>query len=82
MYGTTELRVPVAKFPLIVPLDVGLLGFMDIGKVYVKGDSPGGWHKGTGGGFWVGFLNPGTSLNVLFSNNPNRRVISSFGFAF
>lgn len=82
LYGTTELRVPVAKFPLIVPLDVGLLGFMDIGKVYVDGDSPGGWHKGTGGGFWVGFLNPGTSLNVLFTNNPNRRVVSSFGFAF
>ncbi len=82
LYGTTELRVPVAKFPLIVPLDVGLIGFLDIAKVYVNGDSPGGWHKGTGGGFWVGFLNPGTSLNVLFSNNPNRRVISSFGFAF
>jgi hypothetical protein len=82
LYGTTELRVPVAKFPLIVPLDVGLIGFLDIAKVYVDGDSPGGWHKGTGGGFWVGFLNPGTSLNVLFSNNPDRRVISSFGFAF
>ena len=82
VYGTTELRVPVAKFPLIVPLDVGLIGFMDIGKVYVDGESPGGWHKGTGGGFWVGFLNPGTSLNVLFTNNPNRRVVSSFGFAF
>ncbi len=82
MYGTTELRVPVAKFPLIVPLDVGLLGFMDIGKVYMNGDSPGGWHKGTGGGFWVGFLNPGTSLNVLFTNNADRRVVSSFGFAF
>jgi len=82
LYGTTELRVPVAKFPLIVPLDVGLIGFLDIAKVYVDGDSPGGWHKGTGGGFWVGFLNPGTNLNVLFTNNPDRRVISSFGFAF
>jgi hypothetical protein len=82
LYGTTELRVPVAKFPLILPLDVGLIGFLDIAKVYVDGDSPGGWHKGTGGGFWVGVLNPGTSVNVLFTNNPNRRVISSFGFAF
>lgn len=82
LYGTSELRVPVAKFPLIVPLDVGLIGFLDMAKVYVNGDSPGGWHKGTGGGFWVGFLNPGTSLNVLFTNNADRRVVSSFGFAF
>ena len=82
LYGTTELRVPVAKFPLIVPLDVGLIGFMDIAKVYVNGGSPGGWHKGTGAGFWVGFVNPGTSVNVLYTNNSDRRIVSSLGFAF
>jgi hypothetical protein len=96
LYGTTELRVPVAKFPFILPLDVGLLGFVDVARVYVDqpivfatmqstnlGDSsPGGWHKGAGGGFWVGLINPGTSLNVLITNNSNRRIISSFGFAF
>jgi hypothetical protein len=99
LYGTTELRVPVAKFPLIVPLDVGLIGFMDIARVYVNssqlnfnvpdiaqanvGDSsPGGWHKGFGAGFWVGFVNPGTSINVLFTNNSDRRIVSSLGFAF
>jgi len=82
LYGTSELRVPVAKFPLILPLDVGLIGFFDIAKVYVDGASPGGWHKGAGGGFWVGLINPGASLNVLVTNNSNRRIISSFGFAF
>jgi len=82
LYGTTELRVPVAKFPLILPLDVGLIGFMDIAKVYVNGASPGGWHRGTGAGFWVGFVNPGTNINVLFTNNPDRRIVSSLGFAF
>jgi hypothetical protein len=82
LYGTSELRVPVAKFPLILPLDVGLIGFLDVAKVYVDGASPGGWHKGAGGGFWVGLINPGASLNVLVTNNSNRRIISSFGFAF
>jgi hypothetical protein len=82
LYGTSELRVPVAKFPLILPLDVGLIGFLDVAKVYVDGASPGGWHKGVGGGFWVGFINPGASLNVLITNNSQRRIISSFGFAF
>jgi len=82
LYGTSELRVPVAKFPLILPLDVGLIGFLDVAKVYVDGASPGGWHKGAGGGFWVGLINPGASLNVLITNNSQRRIISSFGFAF
>ena len=82
LYGTTELRVPIAKFPFILPLDVGAIGFVDAGRVYVDGDSPGGWHTAAGGGFWVGYLNPGTSLNVLFTNNRQRRVTTNIGFAF
>jgi hypothetical protein len=81
-YGTAELRVPIAKFPFILPLDVGALGFVDEGRVYLNGASPGGWHSAAGGGIWVGYLNPGTNLNVLFTNNRQRRVTSSFGFAF
>jgi hypothetical protein len=82
LYGSTELRIPVAKFPLILPLDVGLLGFADAGRVYVNGQSPGGWHSAAGGGFWVGYLNPGINVNVMVTNNSQRRITSSVGFAF
>jgi len=82
IYGSSELRVPIAKFPLILPLDVGALGFVDTGRVYLNGESPGGWHSAAGGGFWVGFLNPGTSVNVLFTNNSRHRIVSNIGFAF
>ena len=82
LYGTTELRIPIAKFPFILPLDVGAIGFMDAGRVYMDGQSPGGWHKAAGGGFWVGFLDPGKSFNVLFTNQSQRRIETSFGFAF
>jgi hypothetical protein len=82
LYGTTELRVPIAKFPFILPLDVGAIGFYDAGRVYVDGNSPGGWHTAAGGGLWVGYLNPGTNLNVLFTNNKQRRVTTNIGFVF
>lgn len=82
LYGTTELRVPIARFPLILPLDVGALGFVDAGRVYVNGASPGGWHSAAGAGLWVGYLNPGTNLNVLFTNNRDKRVTTNIGFAF
>jgi outer membrane protein assembly factor BamA len=81
-YGTAELRVPIAKFPFILPLDVGALGFYDAGRVYLNGQSPGGWHTAAGGGLWIGYLNPGTNFNILFTNNKQRRVTTSFGFAF
>ena len=82
VYGSTELRIPVAKFPFILPLDVGLLGFADAGRVYLNGASPGGWHSAAGGGLWVGYLNPGTNVNVLFTNSRTHRVTSTIGFAF
>lgn len=82
VFGSTELRLPVGKFPLILPLDVGLLGFVDVARVYLDGDSPGGWHRGMGGGFWVGVVNPGTNVTVLATDNKDRRLLVSLGFAF
>jgi outer membrane protein assembly factor BamA len=82
LYGSAELRVPIAKFPFILPLDVGALGFADAGRVYLNGQSPGGWHSAAGGGLWVGYVNPGINFNVLFTNRSTRRVVTNIGFAF
>jgi hypothetical protein len=79
LYGSAELRVPVAQFPLVLPFDIGFIGFTDAGKVYVDGDSPGGWHTTAGAGFWVGVIHPGT-VTVLFTNRRRRRVVLSLGF--
>lgn len=82
LYGTAEIRLPIAKFPLVFPLDVGALGFTDVARVYFDGESPGGWHRGSGGGVWIGVINPGTNLTVIATDNPERRWITSLGFAF
>ena len=82
VYGAGELRVPIAKFPLILPLDVGLIGFTEAGRVYLDGESPGGWHTAAGGGFWLGVVDPGKSINVLFTNKRSRRTVVSLGFAY
>ena len=82
LYGTAELRVPLARFPLILPLNVGAIGFVDMARVYVDGESPGGWHQGTGAGFWISVVRPELGLTVMRTNNPDRRILTSLGFAF
>jgi hypothetical protein len=82
MYGTAELRIPIASFPLVLPLNFGLIGFAEAGRVYMDGESPGGWHSGMGGGFWLGALKPSTNVNVTFTNNRDRKVIVTTGFVF
>ena len=66
----------------IVPTKIGVLGFSDAAKVFVDGDSPGGWHTAAGGGFWVGAVTDERNVSVLFTNNRDRRMMVSLGFAF
>jgi outer membrane protein assembly factor BamA len=82
LYGSTELRVPVTRFSFFLPFNVGLLGFADAGRVFVKGDSPGGWHQVTGAGFWLGALNPVTSVSVMLTSQRDRRVLLATGVSF
>jgi hemolysin activation/secretion protein len=60
-----ELRIPVAKFALMVPLKFGLLASEDVGRVYLNGDSPGGWHNAFGAGFWVAFDDRAIEIRVV-----------------
>lgn len=70
--GTTELRLPIGRVPLMLPLDLGVYGFADAARVFLDGASPGGWHTGAGVGFWVGILDPSTALNVELGGQGGR----------
>lgn len=82
LYGTAELRIPIARFPFILPLNTGVFGFVDAGRVYTDGESPGGWHRGMGVGVWLGVLKTSTSLSVIFTDQRDRRVLVGTGFIF
>jgi hypothetical protein len=80
VHGSAELRVPLVAFPFILPLNVGTLGFVEAGRVYLDGQSPSGWHVGVAAGLWLGVLNPGTSITVMATNRSERRWLFGFGF--
>jgi len=64
LYGGAELRVRLARFGYILPWDIGIFGMADAGRVFVAGESPGGWHKTAGVGFWIGVPDPSTAIRV------------------
>ncbi len=82
VYGTSELRVPVASLRYILPLDIGVLGFAEAGRVYADGESPGGWHRVAGGGFWVGIIDQGTGVSVTWTSSAEKRVLLGTGLKF
>jgi hypothetical protein len=57
LYGGGDLYLPLIKAFLLVPGQVGLMGFYDIGRVFLDGDTSDRWHHGAGGGLF--FTTPG-----------------------
>lgn len=58
LYGSADLYLPVTRTSFLgIPLQFGLHGFGDGGRVYLDGESSDKWHTGYGGGPY--FASPG-----------------------
>jgi hypothetical protein len=84
LYGNAELYLPLTRSSLLgIPLQFGLQGFADAGRVYVEGESSNTWHHGFGGGPY--FASPGhrNLVSVVFARSERRTAIYlKTGFAF
>ncbi|HUQ67743.1 MAG TPA: BamA/TamA family outer membrane protein [Flavitalea sp.] len=53
LYNNFELRMKIANFTgYIIPGQFGLIGFFDIGRVWVDVEKSNEWHNGIGGGLY------------------------------
>jgi hypothetical protein len=58
LYGSADLFLPVTRTSFLgIPLQFGLVGFGDVGRVWLDGESSDSWHTGYGGGPY--FASPG-----------------------
>jgi hypothetical protein len=82
VYGSAELRLTMGKNQLLaLPSEWGIYGSGDIGRVYLDGDSPGGWHKSGGGGLWLAFLDRRNTLSIgLAHSTEGTRVDAGAAF--
>lgn len=79
LYFNSELRVFLTelKTPLI-PLEVGLRGFFDTGKIIQPGEDTGEWHSSYGGGFYVVPLSRSYALSLLLGFSREESAIFTF----
>jgi outer membrane protein assembly factor BamA len=80
--ATTELRVRVGRVPLVLPFDLGVFGLYEAGRVYVDGESPGGWRSALGGGVWIGLPDPSKAISISFTDGDFNRVFVRAGLTF
>lgn len=54
VYNNFDLRIKVFEsFSYIMPGSVGLIGFYDVGRVWMTNEKSNVWHNGAGGGIYV-----------------------------
>ncbi len=54
LYNNTEARLQLGSFSTyVLPVSFGVLGFHDVGRVWLPGETSHAWHQGYGGGLWV-----------------------------
>ncbi len=83
LYGNAELRLFLTKFYFLVPVELGVFGLADAGRVYLAGETSDRWHGAAGGGVWFAFLNRGNTLSVAAARSAEgTRIYVRAGFAF
>ena len=81
--GSAELRLTLLHSQGLFPALWGIFGNADAGRVYVDGQSPGGWHMGVGGGVWVGLLDRANTLSIgITKGDEHTMVYAGMGFPF
>jgi hypothetical protein len=83
LFGTAELRIPVVGFSFVLPVDAGIVGLFDVGRVYLDGASPGGWHPVSGGGLWLGVAETAMIVTLTLTSERGRSGVqlhSGFNF--
>lgn len=71
-----ELRLNVTNFFFLFPGDLGLLGLVDTGRVFLDGESSSEWHSSVGGGVWGSWLGSyALSASVAHSEEGTRVYI-------
>ncbi|MES2731595.1 MAG: metallophosphoesterase [Bacteroidota bacterium] len=53
-YNNTEIRIRLGSFKTyLFPAYFGILGFHDVGRVWLNGENSDVWHQSYGGGIWL-----------------------------
>ena len=83
LYDSSNLKLKVATFRTgIIPIDFGVYGGFDFGRVWVDNDPSKKWHISQGGGFWLGGLSSMSLQAAYFNSSEGNIVFVGFNFKY
>lgn len=83
LYNNLEFRLQLFNLRTpILPATVGMLGFHDIGRVWLKGEDSNTWHSSLGGGIWIAPINQFVATFSVGFHKEETLPFFSFGYQF
>ena len=83
LVGSTDLRYSFNSFKTkILPLQIGIFGGFDVGRIWLKNDISDKWHNDYGGGFWIAGADSISGTFNLFNSEEGLRFSFGFGLNF
>ncbi|MES2486238.1 MAG: metallophosphoesterase, partial [Bacteroidota bacterium] len=79
-YQTTDVRYTIGQFKSFVPLQYGITGGFDYGRVWLPQENSDKWHNSLGGGFWLNGADMLTIKTQLFYGSDGSRVSVALQF--
>ncbi|WP_299442032.1 metallophosphoesterase [uncultured Aquimarina sp.] len=78
-----DLRYSFNKFKTgLLPLQLGIYGGYDVGRVWFDGEDANIWHDSIGGGFWINAVDAIAGQFNLFSSDDGLRFTFGLGVSF
>lgn len=82
-YNNLEFRLQLFNLHTpVLPATVGMIGFYDVGRVWVKGENSGTWHNALGGGIWLAPINQFVASFSVGFNKKEILPFFTFGYQF
>lgn len=74
-YAGGEFRLKVAEARVLLPVEVGVHGLVDAGRVWLEGEDSDRWHTAAGGGVWFAFLDRANVVTITVAQSPERTAV-------
>jgi hypothetical protein len=82
-YQSTDLRLNLGKLRNgLAPVNYGVFGGFDYGRVWLEDDFSDKWHQSFGGGVWLNGINVVTAKLSYFYSDDGGRISFGLGFGF
>ena len=75
LYAQSELRLLLGRFYFLAPIDFGVLGLADVGRVFLDGEESDRWHAAGGGGVWASFLDRSYMMRLSVAKSSERTAV-------